>query len=57
LRTTPELPDALLRSLKIQAAQSGESLKALLRELIERAIAMPIAPAAEVGLDFLHLQP
>ena len=45
MRTTLDLPDPLLRSLKIQAAQSGKSLKALLNELIVRAMAMPAAPA------------
>lgn len=41
MRTTLDLPDPLLRSLKIQAAQSGKSLKTLLNELIVRAMAMP----------------
>lgn len=45
MRTTLDLPDPLLRSLKSQAAQSGKSLKALLNELIVRAMAMPAAPA------------
>lgn len=46
MRTTLDLPDPLLRSLKIQAAQSGKSLKALLNELIVRAMAMPAACVA-----------
>ena len=37
-------PPPLLRSLKIQAAQSGKSLKALLNKLIVRAMAMPASP-------------
>ena len=45
MRTTLDLPDPILRILKIQAAQSGKSLKALLNELILRAMAMPPAPA------------
>ena len=53
MRTTLDLPDPLLRSLKIQATQSGKSLKALLNELIVRAMAMPVAPAAEVALPVL----
>lgn len=44
MRTTLDLPDSVLRSLKIQAAQSGVSLKALLNELILRAMAMPTGP-------------
>ena len=46
MRTTLDLPDSLLRRLKIQAAQSGKSLKTLLNELIVRAMAMPAAPAS-----------
>ena len=43
----------LLRNLKIQAAQSGKSLNTLLNELIVRAMAMPVAPAAEATLPVL----
>ena len=50
MRTTLDLPDAVLRSLKIQAAQSGKSLKALLNELIVRAMTMPAAPATSQKL-------
>lgn len=50
MRTTLDLPDSLLRSLKIQAAQSGTSLKALLNELIVRAMAMPTAPVVATEL-------
>ena len=48
MRTTLDLPDPLLRSLKIQAAQSGKSLKALLNELIVRAMTLPSVSAAAV---------
>lgn len=53
MRTTLDLPDPLLRSLKIEAARSGKSLKALLNELILRAMAMPVAPAGEMVLPVL----
>ena len=53
MRTTLDLPDPILRSLKVQAAQSGKSLKALLNELIVRAMAMPVAPATEATLPVL----
>ncbi len=53
MRTTLDLPDPLLRSLKIQAAQSGKSLKTLLNELIVRAMAMPVVPTAEATLPVL----
>lgn len=54
MRTTLDLPDPLLRSLKIQAAQSGKSLKTLLNELIVRAMAMP--GSAEAGSQALPLE-
>jgi hypothetical protein len=44
-----DLPDPLLRELKARAALSGQSLKALLTELIQRAMHMPAAP--EAGLQ------
>ena len=49
MRTTLDLPDPVLRNLKIQAAHSGKSLKALLNELILRAMAMPasLAPGGQ----------
>ena len=46
MRTTLDLPDNLLRTLKIRAAQSDVSLKALLNDLIVRALALPNADAA-----------
>ena len=53
MRTTLDLPDPLLRSLKIQAAQSGKSLNTLLNELIVRAMAMPVPPVADATLPVL----
>jgi hypothetical protein len=49
MRTTLDLPDPLLRELKARAALSGQSLKALLTELIQRAMRMPAVP--ESGLQ------
>jgi len=53
MRTTLDLPDPLLRSLKIQAAQSGKSLKTLLNELIVRAMAMPAVATTSPELPVL----
>ena len=39
MRTTLDLPDALLRQLKVQAALDGTTLKSLIAELIERGLA------------------
>ena len=45
MRTPLNLPDPLLRGLKIEAAQSGKSLKALLYEPISRTMATRAVPA------------
>ena len=41
MRTTLDLPDSLLRELKSRAAMNGQSLKALLHELILRGAHQP----------------
>ena len=41
MRTTLDLPDSLLRELKSRAAMNGQSLKALLHELILRGARQP----------------
>ena len=51
MRTTLDLPEPLLRSLKIQAAQNGTTLKFLLHELIVRAVQMPAAAAVLISND------
>lgn len=57
MRTTLDLPDALLRELKTRSAQNGQSLKSLLNELIQRGMHMPatpdLAPQAVPGLPVL----
>ena len=41
MRTTLDLPDALLRQLKARAALEGTSLKALMRSVVERGLKAP----------------
>ena len=41
MRTTLDLPDALLRQLKAKAALEGTTLKALMRGLVERGLRAP----------------
>lgn len=54
MRTTLDLPDPLLRELKIRAARNGQSLKSLLNDLIQRAMTLPsIPPAQQSGLPVL----
>ena len=43
MRTTLDLPDALLRQLKAQAALDGTTLKSLIAELVERGLAQRTA--------------
>lgn len=41
MRTTLDLPDALLRQLKARAALEGTSLKTLMRNVVERGLRAP----------------
>ena len=53
MRTTLDLPDALLRQLKAQAALDGTTLKSLIAELVERGLAQrsakPTATTVNTG--------
>lgn len=46
MRTTLDLPDALLRQLKAKAALEGTTLKALMRGLVERGLRAPAGQAS-----------
>jgi hypothetical protein len=46
MRTTLDLPEALLRQLKAQAALEGTSLKQLVLTLVERGLQSPAASPA-----------
>jgi hypothetical protein len=48
MRTTLDIPEPILRELKTRAVSSGQSLKALLNDLIERAMRLPDA-AVQAG--------
>jgi plasmid stability protein len=41
VRTTLDLPDPLLRQLKVKAALEGTTLKATIRSLVERGLRAP----------------
>lgn len=45
MRTTLDLPEPLLRQLKSQAALEGTTLKNLVRDAIERGLAIQASPA------------
>ena len=45
MKTTIELPDDLLRSIKVRAAQEDRKLKDLVEELLRRGMAAELGPA------------
>ena len=47
MRTTLDLPDSLLRELKSRATRNGQSLKSLINDLIQRAMARPAIPTEQ----------
>ena len=49
MRTTLDLPDALLRQLKAKAALEGTSLKALMLGIVERGLQAPAEPSREAN--------
>lgn len=51
MRTTLDLPDALLRQLKARAALEGTSLKTLMRNIVERGLRAPTQSAALPSSD------
>jgi hypothetical protein len=60
MRTTLDLPDAMLRHLKAKAALEGTTLKSLMLRVIERGLKEPSLPAPEssanpVGLPSIRL--
>ena len=60
MRTTLDLPDALLRQLKVKAASEGTTLKTLVRRLIEYGLCalaeqVPARSAASAGLPSIRL--
>ena len=63
MRTTLDIPEPVLRELKTRAFSNGQSLKALLNDLIERAMRLPDASVqAGAGLEaalpvLVRLQP
>ena len=48
MKTTVELPEELLRAVKIRAVNEGRRIKDLMAELISRGLEQPSQPAAVV---------
>lgn len=53
MKTTLELPDELMRAIKVQAAATDRKLKDVVAELITRGLQTP-PPAAEPPLDLMQ---
>jgi hypothetical protein len=56
MRTTLDIPEPVLRELKTRAVFTGQSLKALLNDLIERAMRLPDA-SGQTGTGLAHALP
>ena len=46
MKTTVDLPDELMRAVKVRAAQQGRKLKTVMADLVERGLAAEPAAAA-----------
>ena len=51
MKTTLELPDHLMREVKVRAAQEGRKLKDLVAELLRLGLDAPLAGASPVVAD------
>lgn len=49
MRTTIDLPDALMRAAKVRAAEHGESLKDLVNRAVAHELGLPSAPKRKTG--------
>lgn len=55
MRTTIDLPDALMRAAKARAAEHGESLKDLVNRALAHELGLPSAPKRKAGRVALPL--
>jgi len=55
MRTTIDMPDALMRAAKARAAEHGESLKDLVNRALARELGLPSAPKRKTGRVTLPL--
>jgi hypothetical protein len=55
MRTTIEMPDALMRAAKARAAHRGESLKELMHRALAHELGLPFRPKRKTGRVALPL--
>jgi hypothetical protein len=55
MRTTVDLPPALMRAAKMRAAEDGESLKDLVNRAVEREVGLTATPRGKTGRVTLPL--
>jgi hypothetical protein len=55
MRTTIDMPPALMRAAKARAAEHGESLKDLVNRAVAREVGLPSAPRGKAGRVTLPL--
>jgi hypothetical protein len=55
MRTTIDMPDALMRAAKARAAEHGESLKDLVNRALAHELGLPSAPKQKTGRVTLPL--
>lgn len=54
MKTTLEIPDDLMREIKVKAAKSDRKLKDLVSELLRRGLADSERPPRRVKLPLIH---
>jgi hypothetical protein len=55
MRTTIDMPDALMRAAKARAAERGENLKELVTRAVAHELGLPSAPKRKAGRVTLPL--
>jgi len=55
MRTTIDMPSALMRAAKARAAEEGESLKDLVNRAVAREVGLPATPKGKAGRVTLPL--
>ncbi|MGH3633046.1 antitoxin [Mycobacterium sp.] len=61
MKTTLDLPDELMRAIKVRAAQQDRKIKDVVAELLRRGLSQadsgpPISPARRVRLPLVHCE-